>query len=678
MTTGAADSSNCGGEQPEREQEQPLPWWRLALVTVILLGCQFCWQIQIGLSTYAFRTLGMPRGVVALAWLAGPISGMVVQPIVGAWSDTLLTRWGRRKPFLVGGMLLITSSLFLFAYSDVIGKFFGDSTEDCEEGKCPIGLGMSVISFVILDFSINAVQCPGRTLFVDVVPLEQQRYANAYFSFMTGCGNVLAALLGAIVPAEDPWFFANKIQAVYVMAIVVVLASMGTTIVFVREDEAIREYRNTKRARGARRASSTSSNGAFNIRLRESMEGVAYQSASLISIDDVEEGLEGEIDDEQRGQERGPRSGGDDDSDMAIIGVSGERRGVESLTEPLLIGRRGEALEEESKEVVEGTSNSWGQTVQQNGGVEDECEQNIRGTSKRASSRGGKHRGSKGQKRAGLLGKVCAILSKEFLIETVPKPVMHAFFVQCCTWYAFFSLFIFGSDWVASDLFRGNPNSVLEAAVDRYERGISLANGAYVGQALFAMLTSFGMKYLIGCVGYYRLYILSQAVEAVVFAAMYALSYVNPFNPSPSETDANIGPPWWVQFSSVVLIASLGFTWTCTMTIPWTITNLSIEHLQDKGLIMAFMNLSQCFPEILSSAVSLVIFSILPRQYRATPLVMLISGVVAALGGLLIVLLKVGQDFCKNDAFSRKREEHRVSLGRRYSELSESSDRTVA
>lgn len=91
-----------------------------------MLGIQFCWSIQIGYVTRGLLEIGLRKEYVSLAWLAGPIAGIVIQPLVGRLSDRWESRFGRRRPFIVGGVLVALVSLMMFGYADRIGEVLGD------------------------------------------------------------------------------------------------------------------------------------------------------------------------------------------------------------------------------------------------------------------------------------------------------------------------------------------------------------------------------------------------------------------------------------------------------------------------------------------------------------------------------------------------------------------------
>ena len=78
------------------------------------LGLQFAWQMRIALSEPVTSSLGASPLLYSLIWLAGPFSGMVVQPIIGALSDKTKSKFGRRRPYLLGGAIIASIALWLF------------------------------------------------------------------------------------------------------------------------------------------------------------------------------------------------------------------------------------------------------------------------------------------------------------------------------------------------------------------------------------------------------------------------------------------------------------------------------------------------------------------------------------------------------------------------------------
>lgn len=146
------------------------------------LGLQFAWSMQIALSGRVLEPLGATPIIIGLIWLAGPISGMLVQPIVGALSDNLKSKFGRRRPFLVIGAVLTAIALVAFPKSAELGAFIPGIS----------GLIMATILMWVMDSCINMTQGPYRALVPDIAPKEQHALANSFLSLAIGIGAVIS------------------------------------------------------------------------------------------------------------------------------------------------------------------------------------------------------------------------------------------------------------------------------------------------------------------------------------------------------------------------------------------------------------------------------------------------------------------------------------------------------
>jgi maltose/moltooligosaccharide transporter len=144
------------------------------------LGIQFGFALQNANVSRIFETLGGTE--IALYWLAAPITGLLVQPIIGYVSDrTWSPRWGRRRPFFLIGAIL--ASFALLVMPNVTA------------------LWMAVGMLWIMDSSINISMEPFRALVGDLLPDEQRTTGFAAQTFFIGVGAVVASCL--------PWMFTN-------------------------------------------------------------------------------------------------------------------------------------------------------------------------------------------------------------------------------------------------------------------------------------------------------------------------------------------------------------------------------------------------------------------------------------------------------------------------------------
>ncbi|KAL6179261.1 hypothetical protein ACLB2K_050777 [Fragaria x ananassa] len=167
---------------------------QLFRVASVACGIQFGWALQLSLLTPYVQELGIPHAWASVIWLCGPLSGLIVQPMVGHMSDRCTSRFGRRRPFIVAGAACIAVSVLIIGHSADIGWMLGDRS-----GVRPRAIGVFVFGFWILDVANNVTQGPCRALLADLTGKDHRRtrVANAYFSLFMAVGNILGYATGA-------------------------------------------------------------------------------------------------------------------------------------------------------------------------------------------------------------------------------------------------------------------------------------------------------------------------------------------------------------------------------------------------------------------------------------------------------------------------------------------------
>lgn len=194
-------------------------------------GLQFAWQMRIILSGPVTEELGASPFIFGLIWLAGPFTGMVVQPLIGALSDKTRTPLGRRRPYLLGGALLSAVALWAFPNSAIITEKL---SQFLHIGFAPwAALLFAAIMIWILDACVNIAQGPYRALVPDVVPQEQHSIANSYISLAIGLGSVVAA--GTAPFLNWAFNYQMPINAQFIMAALAFLLGMIWTCITIKE-----------------------------------------------------------------------------------------------------------------------------------------------------------------------------------------------------------------------------------------------------------------------------------------------------------------------------------------------------------------------------------------------------------------------------------------------------------
>lgn len=200
-------------------------------------GLQFAWQMRIILSGPVTEGLGASPFIYGLIWLAGPFTGMVVQPIVGALSDKTVSPFGRRRPYLLGGAILASIALWIFPNS---GKVAG-ALHHITGLDLPVWTALLIAAIMIwvIDACVNIAQGPYRALVPDVVPPEQYSIANSYISLAIGLGSVVAA--GAAPFLKWAFNYQMSIPAQFIMAATAFTLGMLWTCIFIKEKQTKKE-----------------------------------------------------------------------------------------------------------------------------------------------------------------------------------------------------------------------------------------------------------------------------------------------------------------------------------------------------------------------------------------------------------------------------------------------------
>ncbi|KAK9756563.1 hypothetical protein RND81_01G106900 [Saponaria officinalis] len=194
--------TNAPPKPPPAPPTRPKPVPRTPLLTLLKVtsiagGIQFGWALQLSLLTPYVQELGIPHAFASIIWLCGPISGFFVQPLAGHLSDRCSSTFGRRRPFILSGAVLIIVAVIIVGFSADIGYLFGDDVVGAR--KRPRAIVAFVIGFWLLDVANNTTQGPCRALLADLTGKDprRNRVANAYYSLFMAVGNILGFATGS-------------------------------------------------------------------------------------------------------------------------------------------------------------------------------------------------------------------------------------------------------------------------------------------------------------------------------------------------------------------------------------------------------------------------------------------------------------------------------------------------
>lgn len=197
-------------------KKRKLSFWEIWNMSFGFLGIQFGFALQNANTSRIFETLGANVEDIPILWIAAPVTGLVVQPIIGYFSDKTWTRLGRRRPYFLVGAILASIALCIMPNSPALW----------------VAAGM----LWIMDASINVSMEPFRAFVGDNLPADQRTLGFAMQSFFIGIGAVVGSVMPyvftnwlgisntapeGVIPDSVKWSF-------YIGAVVFLLAVMWT------------------------------------------------------------------------------------------------------------------------------------------------------------------------------------------------------------------------------------------------------------------------------------------------------------------------------------------------------------------------------------------------------------------------------------------------------------------
>lgn len=210
----------------------------LIFLTLSLGGLQIVWSVELSNGSPYLLSLGMSKALVAFVWLAGPMTGVLVQPYVGMLSDRCRVKWGKRKPFMLGGMLGTVGASLLLSYARQIVQVIGGWKNDDPYDGWWQGITLAFATFMmwVLDFAINTVQAAIRAFIVDGAPAHQQEPANAWASRITGVGSILGYMFGYLdLPKRFTFLGREQFQVLCAIASIALSTTVLISVLTIKE-----------------------------------------------------------------------------------------------------------------------------------------------------------------------------------------------------------------------------------------------------------------------------------------------------------------------------------------------------------------------------------------------------------------------------------------------------------
>ncbi len=203
-------------------QKPSLSLSQIINMSVGFFGIQFAFGLQNANVSRIFQTLGAKIESIPILWIAAPLTGLLIQPIIGHFSDkTWLGKLGRRRPYFLLGSIIAAMALFIFPNVHV--------------------LWMAALMLWVLDASINVAMEPFRAFVGDMLPDEQRTAGFAMQSFFIGTGAVISSLLPYILTRfgisneAAPGVIPDSVKISFYTGAIVFIVAIGYTVLSTRE-----------------------------------------------------------------------------------------------------------------------------------------------------------------------------------------------------------------------------------------------------------------------------------------------------------------------------------------------------------------------------------------------------------------------------------------------------------
>lgn len=162
-----------------------LSFWQIWNLSFGFLGVQIGYSLQNSNTSSIFESLGADVSHLSYFWLAAPLAGMIIQPIIGLFSDGTWTRLGRRIPYILGGSIVSALALALMPNCPRLLAF------------APLAMGAFILLF--MDLSFNVTMQPFRALVADMLDDRQKTQGYVAQTFLINLGAVIGAILPLIM-----------------------------------------------------------------------------------------------------------------------------------------------------------------------------------------------------------------------------------------------------------------------------------------------------------------------------------------------------------------------------------------------------------------------------------------------------------------------------------------------
>lgn len=210
-------------------KKRRLSFWEIWNLSFGFLGIQMGFALQNANASRVLQIFGADVHELSWFWIVAPLTGLIVQPIIGYYSDRTWTRLGRRRPFFLAGALLASAGLVLMPNADMFTAFLP---------ALWVGAGM----LMIMDASFNIAMEPFRALVADVLPSDQRTLGFSVQTVLIGIGAVIGSWLPYVLTnwmgisnTAEPGKVPLNLMLSFIIGAAVLIISILTTVLTTKE-----------------------------------------------------------------------------------------------------------------------------------------------------------------------------------------------------------------------------------------------------------------------------------------------------------------------------------------------------------------------------------------------------------------------------------------------------------
>ncbi|XP_062889531.1 proton-associated sugar transporter A [Mobula hypostoma] len=218
-------------------------FWKLLFNGCILFGIEFSYAMETAYVTPILLQMGLPDELYGMVWFISPILGFLVQPVLGAWSDSCSSRFGRRRPFILVLAIGALIGLSLLLNGRDMGLAIADTVTNHKWG-----IILTVCGVVLMDFSADSADNPTHAYMMDVCcPEDQDRGLNIH-ALLAGLGGGFGYIIGGIKWDQTDFGKAlgGQLRVVYIFTAITLTVTAVLTLTSIPEKPLIAQGKRKK------------------------------------------------------------------------------------------------------------------------------------------------------------------------------------------------------------------------------------------------------------------------------------------------------------------------------------------------------------------------------------------------------------------------------------------------